>query len=112
MTDITEKSKSRIYIEETTESLIEKYKDVIEKTFQITDKDLLQDEIENEDQNQKEARLLESLKKRRVSLDEVDIILDKIDKLERRLNPNNEAGAEIDKSEKKNWTKRVAAENK
>jgi len=105
------KSESRVYLETTTLELIEKYKNVIEKTFEITDKDLLQDEIDNEDKEQKEARLLDALKKRRISLDEVDIILDKIDKLEKRLAPENEDESQSS-APAKNWTKKVAAEKK
>ena len=104
-------TESRKYLEDTTYELIQKYKNVIEKTFEITDKDLLQDEIDNEDENQKETRLLDALKKRRVSLDEVDIILEKIDKLEKRLIPAGEEENGID-GQKKSWAKKIAEAQK
>lgn len=66
--------------------LIDKYKDLIYKTFAVADKDLLQGQIDDdEDETQKEAKLLEALKKRRIALDEVNIMLDKIESLERHI---------------------------
>ena len=78
----TDTEKTKEYRKKTSLELIDKYKDLIQKTFEIADKDLLQDEIDNENQNQKEQRLLESLKKRRIAFDEVDIMLEKIEKIE------------------------------
>lgn len=106
------KSNSRIYLEETSLKLIENYKDVIEKTFDISEKDLLQGEIDDEDEKQKESRLLDALKKRRLALDEVDIILEKIEKIEQRLNPDLDNGNEGQPPLRKSWTKKAAAQVK
>lgn len=105
MEKIDEKIK---YIEDTKRELIEKYKNVIEKTFDITDKDLLQTDIDNEDEKQKEQRLLDALKKRRTALDEVDIILEKIEKLESSLDGFKEV--EEVTTTKKSWVKKKASE--
>lgn len=108
----TKKDSSIEYIEETSLKLIDKYKDVIEKTFEISDKDLLQEEIDDEDEKQKEGRLLDALKKRRLALDEVDIILEKIEKIEKRLNLTEETPNQEQTVSKRNWTKKKAEENK
>ena len=81
----TDTEKTKDYRKKTSLELIDKYKDLIQKTFEVADKDLLQEEIDNENENQKEQRLLEALKKRRVALDEVDIMLEKIEKLENSI---------------------------
>ncbi len=107
-----EKTESRVYLEETSVKLIDKYRDVIEKTFEICDKDLLKDEISGEDENQKESRLLDALKKRRLSLDEVDIMLEKIDKIEQRICPSEEEEANNSEPKKFNWAKKKASELK
>jgi hypothetical protein len=107
-----EKTQSRVYLEDTSVKLIDKYRDVIEKTFEICDKDLLQDEIDGEDENQKESRLLDALKKRRLSLDEVDIMLEKIDKIEQRINPNSNEEGNNTEGQKSSWAKKKAAESK
>lgn len=92
--------------------LINEYRDLIEKTFTVVDKDLLQDKIDKKgDDNETEQKYLEAIKKRRVALDEVDLMLDKIEKLERHVNP------EIAMEEKKDiqtrsWTKKAAEATK
>jgi predicted nucleic acid-binding Zn-ribbon protein len=60
---------------------------LIAKTFEVTDVDLLQEVIEDAEHNekQKEEALLNAIKKRKTSLDEVDSLLDKIEKLEKNL---------------------------
>ena len=65
---------------------------------------MLQGEIENEDENQKEQRLLEALKKRRIAFDEVDIMLEKIEKLETSI--TNIDGKEGEDLETKNVVKK------
>lgn len=78
---------TRDYRKEITIKLIDKYKDLIAKTFEVTDVDLLQEVIEDAEHNekQKEEALLNAIKKRKTSLDEVDSLLDKIEKLEKNL---------------------------
>lgn len=98
----TEKTKE--YRKKTSLELIDKYKDLIQKTFEVANKDLLQGEIENEDENQKEQRLLEALKKRRIAFDEVDIMLEKIEKLETSI--TNIDGKEGEDLETKNVVKK------
>ncbi len=91
--------------------LIEKYKDLISKTFTVVDKDLLQGKIDSDvDENESEQKYLDAIKKRRIALDEVDLILDKIEKLERHTMPDEEVEAEKSKADqvKKNWTKKAA----
>lgn len=100
------------YRKEQSLELINKYKDLIDKTFTVADKDLLQEKIDKEgDDNETEQKYLEAIKKRRVALDEVDLMLDKIEKLERHVNP------EIAIEEKKDiqtrsWTKKAAEATK
>lgn len=100
----TETEKTKEYRKKTSLELIEKYKDLIQKTFEVADKDLLQEQIDNEDENQKEQRLLEALKKRRVAFDEVDIMLEKIEKLETSI--TNIDGKEGEDLETKNVVKK------
>ena len=78
---------TRDYRKKITIKLIDKYKDLIAKTFEVTDVDLLQEVIEESEHNekQKEENLLNAIKKRKTSLDEVDSLLDKIEKLEKNL---------------------------
>ena len=61
----TDTEKTKEYRKKTSLELIDKYKDLIQKTFEVANKDLLQGEIDNEDENQKEQRLLEALKKKK-----------------------------------------------
>ncbi len=75
--------KIKAYRKETTEELIENYKDLIKKTFEVTDKDLLQEKIDGADEKETEQKYLDAIKKRRVALDEIDMMLDKIEKLEK-----------------------------
>ena len=82
----------RKYRKETTEYLIKSYRDLIKKTFEIIDKDLLQTKIDGEDEKDTEQRFLDAIKKRRLALDEVDLMLDKIEKLERTLDDEGEEG--------------------
>jgi|GEM_PF-1515167 len=101
------------YRKEKTLELVEKYKDLIDKTFEILDKDLLQNKIDsadsgNEGGKETEEKYLESIKKRRMSLDEVDVMLDKIEKLEGTLFNNNQDGDEIQTTTSSNPTKRFA----
>ena len=80
----------------------------IDKTFSVADKDLLQDKIDDEtDETQSEQKYLEAIKKRRVALDEVDLMLDKIEKLESHINPEAEK-KEAEEKTKQNPTKRYA----
>jgi predicted nucleic acid-binding Zn-ribbon protein len=78
---------TRDYRKNITVKLIEKYKDLIAKTFEVTNVDLLQEVIDAAEYNekQKEEALLNAIKKRKTSLDEVDSLLDKIEKLEKNL---------------------------
>lgn len=82
--------KEKTYSEETTETLIDNYKDLIKKTFEVTDKDLLQEKIDAESEEESEEKYLNAIKKRRIALDEVDIMLEKIDKLENKINNTDE----------------------
>ena len=100
----TDTEKTKEYRKKTSLELIDKYKDLIQKTFEVANKDLLQGEINNEDENQKEQRLLEALKKRRVAFDEVDIMLEKIEKLETSI--GNIDGKEGEDLETKNVVKK------
>ena len=100
----TDTEKTKEYRKKTSLELIDKYKDLIQKTFEVANKDLLQGEIDNEDDNQKEQRLLEALKKRRVAFDEVDIMLEKIEKLETSI--TNIDGKEGEDLETKNVVKK------
>lgn len=100
----TDTEKTKEYRKKTSLELIDKYKDLIQKTFEVANKDLLQGEIDNEDENQKEQRLLEALKKRRVAFDEVDIMLEKIEKLETSI--TNIDGKEVEDLETKNVVKK------
>jgi len=87
---MSEEINLREYRKNKTQKLFEAYKDLIEKTFEVVDKDLLQEQIDGEDEKATEQRFLDSIKKRRVSLDEVDIMLDKIEKLEKVLKDGEE----------------------
>ena len=100
----TDTEKTKEYRKKTSLELIDKYKDLIQKTFEVANKDLLQGEIDNEDENQIEQRLLEALKKRRVAFDEVDIMLEKIEKLETSI--TNIDGKEGEDLETKNVVKK------
>lgn len=80
-----DKGETKKYSQTKTEELIENYKDLIDKTFEVTDKDLLQKRLDEESEEESEEKYLNAIKKRRVALDEVDLMLDKIEKLETRL---------------------------
>lgn len=90
----TDAEKTKEYRKKTTLKLIENYKDLITKTFEVTDVDLLQEKIDEAEENEKskEDVLLNAIKKRKTALDEVDNLLDKIEKLEKNI-------IEMDKSE-------------
>lgn len=96
---MNDSEKTRDYRKSITVKLIDKYKDLISKTFEVTDVDLLQEVIEDAEYNekQKEEFLLNAIKKRKNSLDEVDNLLDKIEKLEKNL-IDIEKGNEEDKT--------------
>lgn len=96
------------YSKETTEELIGNYKDLIKKTFEVTDKDLLQEKIDSENSEESEEKYLNAIKKRRVALDEVDTMLEKIIKLELRVT----GAAETEEKQKQNRAKRLAQESK
>lgn len=97
------------YRKNKTIELIEKYKDLILKTFIVADKDLLQGKIEEDaNETQTEQAYLDAIKKRRVALDEVDLMLDKIEKLEQQINPKSEDEKDRE-GMKRNWTKEKAA---
>jgi hypothetical protein len=76
----------------------------------VADKDLLQEKIEQDgDESQTEQKFLDAIKKRRIALDEVDLMLEKIEKLENQYNPelkNNEFKSE--ERIKQNPTKKYA----
>lgn len=95
----------QVYRKDKSLKLITEYKDLIGKTFTIVEKDLLQETIDNEDEKETEQRYLDAIKKRRIALDEVDLMLDKIEKLEKNFNSDTE---EEKTSTGKNWTKKVA----
>lgn len=100
--------KNKLYVDDTTYELIENYKDLIKKTFEVTDKDLLQEKIDSESDEQSEEKYLTAIKKRRIALDEVDLMLDKIEKLQQRLDgPINTPDS---KPIKQNHAKRMAQE--
>jgi len=79
------------YVTATSDELIDNYKDLIKKTFAVTDKDLLQDKIDSQDE-ESEEKFLNAIKKRRVALDEVDLMLEKIDRLQKRLATEEDGG--------------------
>lgn len=105
---MTEGNEVQKYRKEKTLELVDKYKDLIEKTFEVLDKDLLQEKINHEDDKASEEKYLESIKKRRVSLDEVDLMLDKIEKLERALLDSDSAEINPTPQVSVNPTKRFA----
>lgn len=79
------------YRKEKSMKLFSAYKDLIEKTFEVIDKDLLQEKIDDdEDEKQSEQRFLDAIQKRRKALDEVDVMLDKVEKLERGLKSDDD----------------------
>lgn len=93
--------KEEKYIRETTSELIDNYKDLIKKTFEVTDKDLLQEKIDSENSEESEEKYLNAIKKRRIALDEVDLMIEKIDKLKSKLNTNSDSVSEPTKVVKK-----------
>jgi hypothetical protein len=82
----TDAEKTKEYRKQTSLELINNYKDLIEKTFTVTDKDLLQDKLNSESDKETEQKFLDAIKRRRVALDEIDLMLDKIEKLEISIN--------------------------
>jgi hypothetical protein len=96
----------KTYSEETTATLIENYKDLIKKTFEVTDKDLLQEKIDAESDEETEDKYLNAIKKRRVALDEVDIMLEKIVKLESKVNGKDEDAPIVSKNPAKQRAKK------
>lgn len=82
----TEAEKTKEYRKETSVELIENYKNLIEKTFKVTDKDLLEDKLNSESDKETEQKFLDAIKRRRVALDEIDVMLEKIEKLEISIN--------------------------
>lgn len=97
------------YRQDKTVELIESYKDLIKKTFEVVDKDLLQEKIDDKvDAKQSEQNFLDAIKKRRSSLDEVDLMLDKIEKLEKVLTDEDDNG-EAPSKKPSNRAKQFAA---
>lgn len=94
------------YVDDTTSELIDNYKDLIRKTFEVTDKDLLQEKIDNETSEESEEKYLNAIKKRRIALDEVDVMLDKVEKLQQRL--SGISNTEDQKPAKVSHAKRMA----
>ena len=82
----TDAEKTKEYRKQTSLELIDNYKDLIEKTFTVTDKDLLQDKLNSESDKETEQKFLDAIKRRRVALDEIDLMLEKIEKLEISIN--------------------------
>lgn len=82
----TDAEKTKEYRKKTSLELIDNYKDLIEKTFTVTDKDLLQDKLNSESDKETEQKFLDAIKRRRVALDEIDLMLEKIEKLEISIN--------------------------
>jgi hypothetical protein len=95
----------RKYIVDTSMELIDHYKDLVKKTFEVADKDLLQDKIDADGDKDDENKLLDAIKKRRVALDEADHILEKIEKLEQRINPDLFTKPGENKPAKRNFAK-------
>lgn len=86
--------------------LFEAYKDLIEKTFEVIDKDLLQEKIDDdEDEKQSEQRFLDAITKRRKALDEVDVMLDKVEKLERGLKTTDDDAPSVPTNPAKKFAK-------
>ena len=82
----TDVEKTKEYRKKTSLELIDNYKDLIEKTFTVTDKDLLQLKIDSESDKETEQKFLDAIKRRRVALDEINLMLENIEKLEVSIN--------------------------
>jgi hypothetical protein len=95
------------YRKEKSEQLIEKYKDLIDKTFEVVDQDKLKYEIEKSD-SESEKKYLDKIKARRQALDEITVILDKIELLEKHSGEDTGEGEETTVTIKKHPTKRYA----
>ena len=79
------------YRDKQTLKLIEGHKDIINKTWKVLEKDVLDAEIENagDRKNATESLFWDKLAKRRKGLNEVESSLEKIEKLERTLSDYN-----------------------
>lgn len=75
------------YRDAQTLKIIEGHKEIIEKTWEVLGKDVLGKEIEKagDKENETESKFLDKLNKRRKCLSEVEVSLEKIEKLERNL---------------------------
>ena len=73
---------------EKTISLIEKYKGLIDNVFEIFDNNKCDSEDEEKDVS--EQKKLERIKKRSTALEQVDVFLDRIEKLEHHLKEDEE----------------------
>jgi PP-loop superfamily ATP-utilizing enzyme len=86
----------RDYRKEKSLELIEKYKDLISKTFTVINRDILENEIKKADEgneNENEQKYLKKIKSRKQSLDEVVLMVDKIEELERHTKEEDDIGA-------------------
>lgn len=79
------------YRQEKSIQLIEKYEDLIEKTFSVVEQDKLKYEIEEgEGKEDAETKYLSKIKARKNALDEVVKMLDSIKEIEKHLPGSDE----------------------
>ena len=79
------------YREETTDKVLDKYRDLVDKIFTVIDMDKLDAEIKNaEDDEEGEARLLTKVNNRKKALDRIEDCLERIGRLEKLQNQDNE----------------------
>lgn len=83
------------YKQKKTEDLIGHYQDLIDKTLEVADRDLLQEKIDEANEKDGEEKLLNAIKRRRIALDEVGVMLEKVDELDKKLNPTNNEEPEV-----------------
>lgn len=103
----TDAEKTKEYRKKTSLELIDNYKDLIKKTFKVTDKDLLDEKLNSESDKETEQKFLDGIKRRRVALDEIDLMLEKIEKLEVSINAIDDKVDE-DNTETKSVTKKYS----
>lgn len=93
------------YRKEKTDEVVEKYQDLIDKVFEVTDKDLLDAEIKKATNEESEKKLLDKISHRKKALEIVEDLLDRIERLENKF---SDTGDKTEPGESLHPTKRFA----
>lgn len=88
------------YRQEVAVKIIKEYQNLIDKVFEITQKDLLDSEIKKAKDEESEKKYLDKIAHREKALDQIPVILDKIENIESKhlRETENETSADSTKT--------------